>query len=1370
MTSCCGPLCRASNPRLAACALAALRSAAGRGGEDGARDVLRGSWKEVVEALGDSKAAVRDGALELLTACATQLGAAAVTDRACGAMWAHRNWRVRAAGAVLVRTLAETLGAGNAADGVVPAKAVVPELLKLLNDSQPAPRDAAAECLEELYVHLGKPLADAVARSGARAGHKRELAARFARLAGAAGDDGGSPAGSPGPSDDRLAGSPAHRSPAVRARASAPSSHAADRARGHRAPAAAAPAPAATAPGGLLPPAAPRVVYSEKELVSELEKCFRDMLPSKDWNVRIAAMTGVEALIVGGAADAWPEALAERLREHKDVLSAQILDRRSAVMKQACHLIATTAHALAASGGFDGLADHFLAALGKCVVVTVAVMADSAHICCMALIAFCRPRCTIPRAARWALREKGVILRTRGAEYVAAALVRWAHTGECERSLDLALEIVGASADEPNAKVRGAYRDVFGAIMCGWPDVAERELSAAGAQLGRQLARVQPRESWAKAATALDSALGAGRSGKAIGASSASSRAQQEWNQYLGGGHGAKGARERPKSAHPSAHAAPQYNFDDMPVGSSARASGAGLGVPARRARPASAAVKAAPGARRVLQPGRENRQGSAAAHSAGTERRVAKAAWADNAAEGRAATARNGEGGASGMNGGAEVGVQPRSLPAALAAVSAALGGAGGWQSRASSLHSLVASLEVHAGVCSVASAERLAAALAQALQDPHQKVAAAALAAASGAARNLTVAIEAVLERILPGVLSRAADVKAPVAAAAAEALDVFRAEFSGEALLPALLRALDEQRGPRGRIAVLEFGLVALPAHSPSSRPPAGANLRQWASKVAPLAADRTPELRRAAAAALVAVYESLDASALFGALVALPAAEQSAARRAVSAYVPSLDAEIAIWARERSAGGQSSAAAATAAARESFYAHGGGTAEASPSAAYHSAHSSPAGDFESAADAGVQDAPPSRLGASSVSPGGGKNGAGFATWAVPSHARRSSRYGDDEFDEVDGLDGAAPVHDSPPKRHSPAAAVAVRPAAAAPLSPTPSSDSPPPPPPPREQSLLQRRSPAVASADMASPASCGGAPSEPVTTVTPGAATVAPSPLMPLTPPMPPLTPSAALGPDTAATAAALAAALRAPEAGERASALRQLEALLGARPPPRLEPRQAQSLLLGAVEAACPESAPNERELALTLARDMLLEHGDVTSLHSAAADAATHRLLVACRDPMREVSRAAGECLEALLGRLPAERALDTVLPIVAAGARGKNGGGPGPASYGDGASSLQAAIRSLARAVSRMRASELMPRCSAVLPPLFEAFDSQSADVRKAVVFCLVDMWVVLGDALTPHLGALSTSQLKLVTIYVNKTHQSRKQGASRR
>ena len=61
------------------------------------------------------------------------------------------------------------------------------------------------------------------------------------------------------------------------------------------------------------------------------------------------------------------------------------------------------------------------------------------------------------------------------------------------------------------------------------------------------------------------------------------------------------------------------------------------------------------------------------------------------------------------------------------------------------------------------------------------------------------------------------------------------------------------------------------------------------------------------------------------------------------------------------------------------------------------------------------------------------------------------------------------------------------------------------------------------------------------------------------------------------------------------------------------------------------------------------------------------------------------------------------------------------------------------------------------------MLPPLFEAFKNPNADVRKAVVFCLVDMYMVLGEQLTPHLAVLSTSQLKLVTIYINRTAKAR-------
>lgn len=55
------------------------------------------------------------------------------------------------------------------------------------------------------------------------------------------------------------------------------------------------------------------------------------------------------------------------------------------------------------------------------------------------------------------------------------------------------------------------------------------------------------------------------------------------------------------------------------------------------------------------------------------------------------------------------------------------------------------------------------------------------------------------------------------------------------------------------------------------------------------------------------------------------------------------------------------------------------------------------------------------------------------------------------------------------------------------------------------------------------------------------------------------------------------------------------------------------------------------------------------------------------------------------------------------------------------------------------------------------------QAFNNESADVRKAVVFCLVDVYLVLGDELTQHLEGLTTAQLKLVTIYINRTLKER-------
>ena len=85
------------------------------------------------------------------------------------------------------------------------------------------------------------------------------------------------------------------------------------------------------------------------------------------------------------------------------------------------------------------------------------------------------------------------------------------------------------------------------------------------------------------------------------------------------------------------------------------------------------------------------------------------------------------------------------------------------------------------------------------------------------------------------------------------------------------------------------------------------------------------------------------------------------------------------------------------------------------------------------------------------------------------------------------------------------------------------------------------------------------------------------------------------------------------------------------------------------------------------------------------------------------------------------------------------------------------------ATVRCLCGVARRIDAEALTRGTPALVPGLVRAFNSQSADVRKAVVFCLVDMYMVLGEQLTPHLAVLSTSQLKLVTIYINRTAKAR-------
>jgi len=171
--------------------------------------------------------------------------------------------------------------------------------------------------------------------------------------------------------------------------------------------------------------------------------------------------------------------------------------------------------------------------------------------------------------------------------------------------------------------------------------------------------------------------------------------------------------------------------------------------------------------------------------------------------------------------------------------------------------------------------------------------------------------------------------------------------------------------------------------------------------------------------------------------------------------------------------------------------------------------------------------------------------------------------------------------------------------------------------------------------------------------------------------------------------------------------------------------------------LGDTEAAI-------RETALVVVKEMLRSQ---PSSFFDFIEVVMVKLLESYKDPVREVCQAAEEALEQLTSALNPHRCVETLIPLI---------------SSEEGAV-LQASIRMLSKLVPQLHSDLLLELVPSICPGLFDAFKNPNADVRKAVVFCLVDIYMVLRDDFAPFLGELNTSQLKLVTIYINRTMQAR-------
>ncbi|GBG73139.1 hypothetical protein CBR_g12856 [Chara braunii] len=184
--------------------------------------------------------------------------------------------------------------------------------------------------------------------------------------------------------------------------------------------------------------------------------------------------------------------------------------------------------------------------------------------------------------------------------------------------------------------------------------------------------------------------------------------------------------------------------------------------------------------------------------------------------------------------------------------------------------------------------------------LGDSHHRVAQAALAALAELLPLCRKSFEAYLERILPLLFNRLIDQKEASRKMSARVLKTAAELYPIELLLPALLRSLDEQRSPKAKMAVIEFGVSALkrPRMAVGEHVPAVSSimLKHWMSKLVPLTNDKQQKLRLTAVAGIVAVHSQLDANTVVSYIANMPIEEQSQLRKVLRQYAPAVEADL------------------------------------------------------------------------------------------------------------------------------------------------------------------------------------------------------------------------------------------------------------------------------------------------------------------------------------------------------------------------------------------------------------------------------------------------------------------------------------------
>ncbi|XP_021643742.2 CLIP-associated protein isoform X2 [Hevea brasiliensis] len=1160
-------------------------------------------------------------------------------------------------------------------------------------------------------------------------------------------------------------------------------------------------------------PIEPIKVYSEKELIREIEKIASTLIPEKDWSIRIAAMQRVEGLVLGRAADY--SCFRGLLKQLVGPLSTQLSDRRSSIVKQACHLLCFLSKELL--GDFEACAEMFIPVLFKLVVITVLVIAESADNCIKTMLRNCKVARVLPRIADCAKNDKSAVLRARCCEYALLILEYWADAPEIQRSADLYEDLIRCCVADAMSEVRSTARMCHRMFAKTWPDrsrrlfscfdpVIQRIINEEDGGLHRRHASPSLRDRSAQLSFASQASTrnlpGYGTSAivaidRTSSLSSGTSLSSGLMSEAKTLGKGTERSLESVLHASKQKVTAIESMLRGLEVSdkqnpSALRSSSLDLGVdpPSSRDPPFPATVPASnhltnsltlESTASISKSG--NRNGGlvlsdiitqiqsskdsaklSCQSSVATETLSSFSSYSAKRASERLqergsieenndirearrfanphidrqyvdmsykdvnfrdsqnshipnfqrpllrkhVTGRMSAGRRSFDDSQLSLGEMSNYVegPASLTdALSEGLSPSSDWNARVAAFNHLRSLLQQGPkGIQEVIqNFEKVMKLFFQHLDDPHHKVAQAALSTLADIIPSCRKPFESYMERILPHVFSRLIDPKELVRQPCSTTLEIVSKTYSVDTLLPALLRSLDEQRSPKAKLAVIEFAISSLNKHAMNSEGSGNIGiLKLWLAKLTPLARDKNTKLKEAAITCIISVYSHYDPTAVLNFILSLSVEEQNSLRRALKQYTPRIEVDLMNFLQNKKERQRS----------KSSY--------------------DPSDVVGTSSEEGYIGVSKSqffgRYSAGSIDGDGGRK------WSSTQESTLITSIGQAASDENqenlyhDFENGSnVDIHSSKTRDFSYMVNSTIQnvgPQAGC-LENVDNSLN--------LEGLSTRHLDINGLMSSEALVDAEGIQHENDASLDLDLNHHKPEAVK--------INSFSDSGPSIPQILHLICKDNDESPASRR-GALQQLTEASIAND--HFVWSKYFNQILTAVLEVLDDRESSIRELALSLIVEMLKNQKDAME---DSVEIVIEKLLHVTKDAVPKVSNEAEHCLSILLSQYDPFKCLSVVVPLLVT----------------EDEKTLVTCINCLTKLVGRLSQEELMTQLPSFLPALFEAFGNQSADVRKTVVFCLVDIYIMLGKAFLPYLEGLNSTQLRLVTIYANRISQAR-------